>query len=81
MAVYPFYVESLAEGRATPISGGCRRKDGSQRTVICQRNEGGILIAFTIEQNSYVNEDGKRVLECVIYDSDGKAVATKETYY
>lgn len=64
MAVYPFYIESIAEGRATSISGGCRRKDGSQRTVICQRNE-----------------DGKRVLECVIYDSDGKAVATKETYY
>ena len=81
MAVYPFYIESIAEGKATSISGGCRKKEGSQRTVIFQRDNGGIITAFTVEQNSYKCDDGRILLVCSVYDGDGEKIATKETYY
>lgn len=81
MAVYPFYVESNAEGRATSISGGCKRKEGSQRTAIFQRDNGSIITAFTVEQNSYKCDDGRILLVCSVYNSDGEKIATKETYY
>lgn len=81
MAVYPFYVESKAEGRNTPISGGCKRKDGSQCTTIYQRDEGSIVTAFRVEQYSYKCDDGRILLVCSVYNSDGEKIATKETYY
>lgn len=40
MAIYPFYVTSQADGRKSPISGGCRRKYGYQTTEIMQREKG-----------------------------------------
>ena len=37
MAVYPFYINTDAEGRRTPIAGGTRKKDGEMTTTVYQR--------------------------------------------
>ena len=79
--IYPFYVESDIEGRATNLKGGTRRKDGSITTHIYQREEGSILESFTIKQTSAVLNTGERILTTRIYDSDDIAVAQKETIY
>lgn len=81
MAVYPFYVVSNAEGRKTLISGGCKKKDGSQITTIYQRDDGLVNTAFRVEQNSYKCDDGRTLLVCSVYDGNGEKIATKETYY
>lgn len=81
MAVYPFYIESIAEGRKSPIAGGCKRKDGLQQTTIYQREDGNIITAFKIEQASFLLEDGRRLLVCTVYNRSGEKVATEETYY
>lgn len=81
MAVYPFYVESNAEGRRSPIAGGCRNKDGSQDTTIYQRERGEIVELFKIHQTSYINSKGERVLTCEITDRYGTSVASDETIY
>lgn len=81
MAVYPFYVESNAEGRRSPIAGGCRNKDGEQDTIIYQRERGEIVELFKVHQTSYINSDGKRILSCEITDRYGNSVASDETEY
>lgn len=52
MAVYPFYIESKASGRKTPIEGGTRQKDGEINTVVYQRSNGEITSPFKIRQFS-----------------------------
>lgn len=85
MAVYPFYVESNAYGRKSPIAGGCKNKDGEQTTTIYtiyQRERGNIIPAFKVVQTSSVNpETGKRILMYSVYNRDGEVVARKETVY
>lgn len=80
MAVYPFYVSTNAEGRKTRIEGGTRRKDGSMRTVITQRDKGSITTAFSIECNTQI-VDGIEKLVTSVYDSNGDLVAEKYTDY
>ena len=82
MAVYPFYVESNADGRRSPIAGGCRSKDGQQTTHIYQRERGEIITAFKVVQTSSVNtETGERILMCSVYNRNGEVVAREETVY
>lgn len=82
MAVYPFYVKSNAEGRRSPIAGGCRKKEGSQTTAIYQRERGEIIKAFNIVQTSHVNpETGEILLTCSVYNRNGEVVAREETIY
>lgn len=80
MSVYPFYTETKADGRRTPISGGTRRKDGNMRTVIFQRNCGNITKAFTIECTNKVVE-GELMLVSSVYDCSGKCIAENITHY
>lgn len=80
MSVYPFYVEARAEGRKSPIAGGTRRKDGTMRIHLTQRDNGSITTAFTIEcRNETV--DGIMKLVSSVYDSNGDLVAEKYTDY
>ena len=81
MAVYPFYVESNAYGRKSPIAGGCKNKDGEQTTTIYQRERGNIITAFKVVQNSYINDDGDRILVCRVLNRSGEEVAREETVY
>lgn len=82
MAVYPFYVESKADGRHSPIEGGCRNKDGSQTTTILQRERGNSVTVFKVVQTSSVNtETGERILLCSVYNRNGEVVAREETVY
>lgn len=82
MAVYPFYVESKADGRHSPIKGGCRNKDGSQTTTILQREHGNPVTVFKVVQTSSVNtETGERILMCSVYNRNGEVVAREETVY
>lgn len=81
MAVYPFYVESNAYGRKSPIAGGCKNKDGEQTTTIYQRERGNIITAFKVVQNSYINDDGDRILVCRVLNRSGDEVAREETVY
>lgn len=55
MAVYPFYINTDAEGRRTPIAGGTRNKDGEMTTTVYQRDKGAITTPFKIRQ--YSTED------------------------
>lgn len=80
MAVYPFYIETKAEGRRTPIAGGTRRKDGYMRTVLTQRNHGAIETAFSIECGT-VEIDGVDKLVTSVYDCNGDLVAEHYTDY
>lgn len=57
MAVYPFYIETQAEGRNTPIAGGTRRKDGSMTTTIYQRENGAITTPFEVRQFTETRKD------------------------
>ena len=57
MAVYPFYIETQAEGRNTPIAGGTRRKDGSMTTTIYQRENGAITTQFEVRQFTETRKD------------------------
>lgn len=50
MAVYPFYINTDAEGRRTPIAGGTRKKDGTMSTTVYQRDQGAITTPFKIWQ-------------------------------
>lgn len=82
MAVYPFYVESNAYGRKSPIAGGCKNKDGEQTTTIYQRERGNIITAFKVVQTSSVNtETGERILMCSVLNRSGEEVAREETVY
>ena len=80
MSVYPFYVEAIADGRRSPIAGGTRRKDGSMRVVLTQRDQGVITEAFTIECDTKI-VDGEEKLVSSVYNSDGDLVAEKYTDY
>lgn len=80
MAVYPFYIETKAEGRKSPIAGGTRKRDGFMRTVITQREHGAITTAFTIECCTQI-VDGVEKLVSSVYDSNGDLVAEKYTDY
>ena len=80
MAVYPFYIDTNADGRKTRIAGGTRRKDGSMRTVLTQRNHGSIMTAFTIECNTVI-VGGKEKLVSSVYNCDGDLVAELYTDY
>ena len=62
MAVYPFYINTDAEGRRTPIAGGTRRKDGSMTTTVYQRDKGEITTPFKISQHT---EEHDGVLKCI----------------
>ena len=55
MAVYPFYISTVAGGRRTPIAGGTRKKDGEMTTIVYQRDKGAITTPFKIRQ--YSTED------------------------
>ena len=55
MAVYPFYINTDAEGRKAPIAGGIRKKDGEMTTTVYQREDGVITTPFKIRQ--YSTED------------------------
>lgn len=66
MSVYPFYVETFAEGRKTPIAGGTKKKDGVMSTTVYQRERGAITTPFKIEQSSFI-EDGVRRLVTKVY--------------
>lgn len=82
MAVYPFYVESNADSRRSPIAGGCRSKDGQQLTTIYQRERGAIITAFEIVQRSHIDpETGERILTCTVFDRHRKVVAEEKTIY
>ena len=61
MAVYPFYINTDAEGRS-PIAGGTRKKDGTMRTTVYQRDRGAITTPFKIEQYT---EDHNGVHKCI----------------
>lgn len=81
MAIYPFYVTSQADGRKSPIAGGCRRKCGCQTTEIMQREKGVPKTIATIRQTShFCPETGKITLMCQIY-VDGQVIKTIETEY
>lgn len=80
MSVYPFYIDTNAEGRRSRIAGGTRRKDGSMRTVLTQRENGNIVTAFTIECGTQI-VDGEEKLVSSVYNSDGDLVAEKYTDY
>ena len=80
MAVYPFYISTNAEGRKSRIEGGTRRKDGSMRTVLTQRDHGTIVTAFSIECRTEI-VDGVEKLVSSVYDSNGDLVAEKYTDY
>ena len=80
MAVYPFYINTKADGRKTPIAGGTRRKDGSMRTVLTQRHNGSIITALTIECDTFI-EDGKQKLVSNVYDCNGELVLSHITNY
>lgn len=81
MAIYPFYVTSQADGRKSPIAGGCRRKDGYQTTEIMQIEKGVHKTIATISQTShFCPETGKITLMCQIY-VDGEVIKTIETEY
>lgn len=81
MGIYPFYVTSQADGRKSPIAGGCRRKDGYQTTEIMQRDKGVPKTIATIRQTSHFHpETGKTILMCQIY-VDGEVIKTIETEY
>lgn len=62
MAVYPFYINTDAEGRRSPIAGGTRRKDGSMTTTVYQRDKGEITTPFKISQYT---EERDGVLKCI----------------
>lgn len=85
MAVYPFYIETQADGRKTPIAGGTKRKDGDMTTTIYQREDGSITTPFKIRQYStrYIDETtGKEVhhLHTSVYYF-GECIATHTTNY
>lgn len=80
MAVYPFYIETKAEGRKTPIAGGTRKKDGTMRTVITQRDNGSITKAFTICCGTEL-VNGIEKLVTSVYDHNGDLVAERYTDY
>ena len=80
MAVYPFYIDTNADGRKTPIAGGTRRKNGFMKTVLTQRDNGAIRTAFTIECNTFM-EDEKQKLISRVYDCNGDLVAEHITDY
>lgn len=62
MAVYPFYINTDAEGRRTPIAGGTRKKDGTMYTTVYQRENGAITTPFKIRQYT---EERDGVLKCI----------------
>lgn len=42
MAVFPFYISTIASGRQTPIAGGTKSKTGYMETFLYQRDRGEI---------------------------------------
>ena len=50
MAVRPFYVTADVEGRANPLSGGPKRKDGRMTIELHQRDKGDITTPYRICQ-------------------------------
>lgn len=80
MAVRPFYLEADVEGRQTNLTGGPKRKDGTMRIVITQRDQGGITKAFTICCGTDT-VDGVEKLVSSVYDSNGNLVAEHYTDY
>ena len=73
MAVRNFWVETDIEGRKTVLKGGPRGKNGGMEITLKQRDEGGIVTAFSI--NCYVEKD-----QCwTEITSNGKVVASYVT--
>lgn len=68
--VYPFYIETVAEGRRTPIAGGTRRKDGTMNTKVYQRENGNITTPFKIEQSSFEEEGVRKLVTRVYYQGE-----------
>lgn len=62
MAVKPFYIEANIDGRKTPLAGGTKSKNGSQRINLFQRDNGDITKPFCIEQYT---EEQDGVLKCI----------------
>lgn len=52
MSVFPFYIQTVASGRSTPIKGGTRSKKGYMETFIYQRDRGEITTPFKIVRRS-----------------------------
>ena len=70
MAVYPFYIETKAEGRKTPIAGGTRRKDGTMLTEVYQREKGEITTPFRIHQYTLEHNGTLLCITKVYYQGD-----------
>ena len=70
MSVYPFYIETDAEGRRTPIAGGTRKKDGTMSTTVYQREHGCITSPFTIKQYSEIHEGVQKCITRVYFKGE-----------
>lgn len=83
MAVYPFYIESKASGRQTPIAGGTRQKDGEITTVVHQRSNGGITSPFKIRQYSIYQIIEGEVVHQLVTDVyyEGEVIQSHVTNY
>ena len=81
MAVRPFYVESIIDGRETILGGGPRRKTGESTTKIYQRDKGEITCPYTIDQTSHEDENGKLILTTKILTENGDVIDTHITEY
>ena len=62
MAVRPFYINAVIDGRKTDLAGGTKRSDGTHHISIYQRDQGAITTPFTIEQYT---EDHDGVRKCI----------------
>lgn len=70
MSVYPFYINTDAYGRKSPICGGTRNKDGDMTTTVYQRDEGAITTPFKIRQYSYIDNGTRYLVTDVYYQNE-----------
>ena len=74
MAVRNFYVDAHIDGRATPLAGGPRSKQGEMTVRIYQRDDGAITEALMIDC-----EERDGVLTTKVYDREHNLLFTYET--
>lgn len=74
MAMRNFWVEADIDGRATPLSGGTRSKDGEMRITVRQRNKGNSDVAVKIHREPFDD-----ILVTRIYNSNDDCIAEIKT--
>lgn len=77
MALRPYYVEALIDGRSSSLEGGPRSKDGQMSVYLLMRDKGRKKTAYIVR---CLPKDGNKL--CIeIEDSNGDVVHRTETEY